>query len=48
VDTRKTFRASELSGLRIRQAIFEKLDVSNRGQLVARLFLDPYQRSTGA
>ena len=30
------------------KAIFEKLDVSNRGQLVARLFLDPYQRSTGA
>jgi DNA-binding CsgD family transcriptional regulator len=24
------------------KAIFEKLDVSNRGQLVARLFLDPY------
>jgi DNA-binding CsgD family transcriptional regulator len=30
------------------KAIFEKLDVSNRGQLVARLFLDPYQRSAGA
>ena len=30
------------------KAIFEKLDVSNRGQLVARLFLDPYQRSTRA
>ena len=30
------------------KAIFEKLDVSNRGQLVARLFLDPYQRSVGA
>ena len=29
------------------KAIFEKLDVSNRGQLVARLFLDPYQRSAG-
>jgi DNA-binding NarL/FixJ family response regulator len=26
------------------KAIFEKLEVSNRGQLVARLFLDPYQR----
>ena len=30
------------------KAIFEKLDVSNRGQLVARLFLDPYERSAGA
>jgi DNA-binding CsgD family transcriptional regulator len=30
------------------KAIFEKLDVSNRGQLVARLFLDPFQRSAGA
>jgi DNA-binding NarL/FixJ family response regulator len=30
------------------KAIFEKLGVSNRGQLVARLFLDPYQRSAGA
>ena len=30
------------------KAIFEKLDVSNRGQLVARLFLDPNQRSVGA
>jgi DNA-binding CsgD family transcriptional regulator len=30
------------------KSIFEKLDVSNRGQLVARLFLDPYQRSAGA
>jgi DNA-binding CsgD family transcriptional regulator len=30
------------------KAIFEKLDVANRGQLVARLFLDPFQRSTGA
>ena len=30
------------------KAIFEKLDVSNRGQLVARLFLDPCQRSAGA
>ena len=30
------------------KAIFEKLDVSNRGQLVARLFLDPYQRSASA
>jgi DNA-binding CsgD family transcriptional regulator len=30
------------------KAIFEKLDVSNRGQLVARLFLDPHQRSAGA
>jgi DNA-binding CsgD family transcriptional regulator len=30
------------------KAIFEKLDVSNRGQLVARLFLDPLQRSAGA
>ena len=29
------------------KAIFEKLEVSNRGQLVARLFLDPYQRSAG-
>lgn len=29
------------------KAIFEKLDVSNRGQLVATLFLDPYQRSAG-
>ena len=29
------------------KAIFEKLDVSNRGQLVARLFLDPYGRSAG-
>ena len=28
------------------KAIFEKLDVSNRGQLVARLFLDPRQRIT--
>ena len=27
------------------KAVFEKLDVSNRGQLVARLFLDPNQRS---
>lgn len=30
------------------KAIFAKLDVSSRGQLVARLFLDPYQRSAGA
>ena len=30
------------------KAIFEKLDVTSRGQLVARLFLDPYQRSAGA
>jgi DNA-binding CsgD family transcriptional regulator len=30
------------------KAMFEKLDVSNRGQLVARLFLEPYQRSAGA
>jgi sensor histidine kinase regulating citrate/malate metabolism/DNA-binding CsgD family transcriptional regulator len=30
------------------KAIFEKLDVSNRGQLVARLFLDPCQRVAGA
>jgi DNA-binding CsgD family transcriptional regulator len=30
------------------KAIFEKLDVSSRGQLVARLFLDPHQRSAGA
>jgi DNA-binding NarL/FixJ family response regulator len=29
------------------KAIFEKLDVSNRGQLVARMFLDPHQRSAG-
>ena len=29
------------------KAIFDKLDVSNRGQLVARLFLDPYRRSAG-
>ena len=30
------------------KAIFEKLDVSSRGQLVAKLFLDPNQRSAGA
>ena len=30
------------------KAIFGKLDVSNRGQLVARLFLDPSERSAGA
>ena len=30
------------------KAIFEKLDVSSRGQLVARLFLDPYQRPADA
>jgi DNA-binding CsgD family transcriptional regulator len=30
------------------KSIFAKLDVSNRGQLVARLFLDPYMRSAGA
>ena len=30
------------------KAIFEKLGVSSRGQLVARLFLDPYQGSAGA
>jgi DNA-binding NarL/FixJ family response regulator len=29
------------------KAIFEKLDVSNRGQLVARLFLDRSQQSAG-
>jgi DNA-binding CsgD family transcriptional regulator len=30
------------------KAIFEKLGVSNRGQLVARLFLEPHPRSAGA